>query len=628
MAQDQVNILLVDDQPAKLLSYEAILEELGETLVKANSAQEALTFLLKNDVAVVLIDVCMPELDGFELARMLRDHPRFEKTAIIFISAIQISDVDRVRGYETGAVDYVPVPVVPEILRAKVRIFTDLWRKTRQLERVNDELERRVRERTAELEVSSAKVHETAERLRLASEAAGFGTYDYHPAAGQVYWSPYLRLLTGLADGEPLNLDRALAVVHPDHRDMVRSHIDSYSPDGERRELEFKIVRPDGEVRWLLDRGQAFSGVQGSELRIMGTILDITERKQNEERQRLLMAELDHRVKNILGNVMAMARLSSRSAQSVSDFVESLDGRIQAISSAHGLLRRGAWLGADLGELVAGTLSPYRNNNNIEIDGAEVHIVPELAQSMALLLHELATNATKHGALSKPGGRISVSWSRVDEGHLRLLWQETVGQSVTMPPATGFGLTVLRTAASDLGAKSHFTSTERGFVYTLEGPFETHQPASVRSADGKLVASASSPDAVPECSMSPCRILVVEDETLVALQLQGDLEDEGHEVVGPAMSLEQGLKLATQEPIDAALVDVRLGRETSAPIADTLLARRIPFAFATGYTDVTMLPDHLRQVPKLGKPYVKGDMRRILKHLIAQGRAVPKPAIT
>src|SRR5712691_7285659 len=117
-AADQVNILLVDDQPAKLLSYEVILRDLGENLVKAASAREALELLLKKDVAVVLIDVCMPELDGFQLAAMIREHPRFQKTAIIFISAIHLTDVDRLRGYEMGAVDYVPVPVVPEVLRA------------------------------------------------------------------------------------------------------------------------------------------------------------------------------------------------------------------------------------------------------------------------------------------------------------------------------------------------------------------------------------------------------------------------------------------------------------------------------------------------------------------------------
>src|SRR3954470_14115396 len=132
---DKVSILLVDDQPAKLLSYEVILRELDENLLVASSGREALECLLKNDIAVVLLDVCMPELDGFELAAMIRDHPRFQKTAMIFISAIQVADIDRLRGYEMGAVDYVPVPVIPEVLRAKVKVFAELYRKNRQLER-------------------------------------------------------------------------------------------------------------------------------------------------------------------------------------------------------------------------------------------------------------------------------------------------------------------------------------------------------------------------------------------------------------------------------------------------------------------------------------------------------------
>ena len=120
---DRVNILLVDDQPAKLLTYESILGELGENLITASSASEALKCLLDNEIAVVLVDVCMPDLDGYELAAMIRQHPRFQKTSIIFVSAILMTDLDRLRGYECGAVDYVPVPVVPEILRAKVSVF-------------------------------------------------------------------------------------------------------------------------------------------------------------------------------------------------------------------------------------------------------------------------------------------------------------------------------------------------------------------------------------------------------------------------------------------------------------------------------------------------------------------------
>jgi len=128
-AHDKVNILMVDDQPAKLLSYEAILGELGENLIKALSGREALEVLLKTDVAVVLMDVSMPEMDGFEIAEIIRQHPRFQKTAIIFISAVHLTELDRLKGYQRGAVDYISVPVVPEVLRAKVTLFAELHRK-------------------------------------------------------------------------------------------------------------------------------------------------------------------------------------------------------------------------------------------------------------------------------------------------------------------------------------------------------------------------------------------------------------------------------------------------------------------------------------------------------------------
>jgi signal transduction histidine kinase len=140
--QDQVNILMVDDQPAKLLSYEAILSELGDNLFKASSAREALEILLRTEVAVVLMDVSMPDLDGFELAEMIRQHPRFQQTAIIFISAVHLTDIDRLKGYQRGAVDYISVPVVPELLRAKVSVFAELHRRARQLESLNAELRR------------------------------------------------------------------------------------------------------------------------------------------------------------------------------------------------------------------------------------------------------------------------------------------------------------------------------------------------------------------------------------------------------------------------------------------------------------------------------------------------------
>jgi signal transduction histidine kinase len=160
-AQEKVNILMVDDQSGKLLTYEAILGVLGENLIKANSGKEALEHLLKHDIAVVLMDVSMPELDGFELADMIRQHPRFQHTAIIFISAVHMSDVDRLQGYKRGAVDYISVPIIPELLRAKVSVFAELHRKTRQLELLNQELRRLS---------SSLIVSQDEERRRIARE--------------------------------------------------------------------------------------------------------------------------------------------------------------------------------------------------------------------------------------------------------------------------------------------------------------------------------------------------------------------------------------------------------------------------------------------------------------------------
>ena len=155
----------------KLLSYEVILARAGREPDQSHFGQRGLNVLLKNDIAVVLMDVSMPEIDGFELADVIRQHPRFQKTAIIFISGVHLTDSDRIQGYRSGAVDYISVPVVPEVLRAKISVFVELHRKTRMLEALNSELEQRVEERTEELRQSEAQFRTRAELLELATEA-------------------------------------------------------------------------------------------------------------------------------------------------------------------------------------------------------------------------------------------------------------------------------------------------------------------------------------------------------------------------------------------------------------------------------------------------------------------------
>ena len=163
----KIKILVVDDQPAKLLTYEVVLTGIGATLIKASSACEAFECLLKSDVALTSIDVCMPQIDGFELATLIREHPRFQRIAIIFVSAVMRADLHKLRGYELGAIDYIPLPVVPELLRAKVKVYIDLYSKTRQLERLDTELEQHVARRTDELRRCNDHLEERIqERIR------------------------------------------------------------------------------------------------------------------------------------------------------------------------------------------------------------------------------------------------------------------------------------------------------------------------------------------------------------------------------------------------------------------------------------------------------------------------------
>src|SRR5947207_3587323 len=257
-SDDKVNILLVDDQPSKLLTYEVILRELGENLIKASSGKEALQQLLKNEIAVVLMDVSMPELDGFQLASMIREHPRFRKIAMIFISAIHLAEIDHLRGYEMGAVDYVPVPVVPEVLRAKVRVFTDLYRKSRQLERLNAELEQRVAERTAELEASTRRLLESEQRRSLALAAGSMGSWDWDLIAGKFEWDEGQHAIYGINPAKfTATPEHFKMLILPEDWSLLQPGFKALLERGERHQAEFRIKRADGGVRWCTSTATA-----------------------------------------------------------------------------------------------------------------------------------------------------------------------------------------------------------------------------------------------------------------------------------------------------------------------------------------------------------------------------------
>jgi PAS domain S-box-containing protein len=607
---DKVNVLLVDDQPDKLLAYEVILGSLNENLVKASSAREALTFLLKNDVAVVLIDVCMPELDGFQLAAMIREHPRFQKTAIIFISAIQVTDVDRLRGYEMGAVDYVPVPVVPDVLRAKVRIFAELFRKTRELEQLNAKLERRVQERTAELEASNARLLESEQQLRLATEAAEVGLWDVNYVTDTLYWPPRVKAMFGIAPDVPVSMDDFFSGLHPDDKEETSAAY-AAACDPKKRALydvEYRAVgKEDGVIRWVAAKGRAVFDADGKCLRVIGTAIDITKRKEAEERQVLLAREVDHRARNALAVIQSIIRLTR--AHSVEEYVSAIEGRIKALARAHTLLSDSRWEGADLATLVSEELDPYRTQDKVVIDGPDISLHPSTAQGLALALHELVTNAAKYGALSSVRGKVSLTW-QLRPDTLALHWVESGGPAVAQPAAKSFGLKVIRASVEQqLSGEAEFDWNPNGLRCTFSIPCSNNMMRTRESRSWRNHAELHSSTGALKIAGKP-RVLLVEDEALVAMMIQECLADFGYQVVGPISTATEAAARARDAEFEAAVLDINLGDGAVYPIADVLAARGIPFVFVTGY-DADSVESRFRNIPILQKPIEREMLKKV-----------------
>jgi PAS domain S-box-containing protein len=618
-ALPNVNILLVDDQPAKLLSYEVILRELGENLLKAGSAQAAFECLLKYDVAVILTDVCMPDLDGFELARMIREHPRFQKTAIIFVSAVLLTDLDFLQGYRYGAVDYLSVPVIPEILRAKVKVFVELYRKTRQLENVNHELEQRVAERTAALEASAAALRKSEERLRLAFDAAQMGWWDYDIVADRVTWSPSLTRIMGFSpESFGATLDGALTHVHPEDRERFRTLVRDGMAEDRSHSCELRFIRPDGSVRWSLAAGQVIRNSAQQPVRFAGVDLDITQRKEAEERQHMLVRELDHRARNLLAVVQSVLHLSR--AGTTAEFIAAVDGRIRALSRTQTLLSEARWQGVELGRIVEEEIAPFstEQSKQIEAAGAAVSLSPPAAQSLALALHELVTNAVKHGALSVPTGRLSLAWE-LGPQTLVIRWAEAGGPPPPQQPIRrGFGTKVISAGIEQqLCGSALFEWRSEGLRCTLTIPRSKIERTERFVPAGNGIVRPETP-VPPSLQVAGNRILAVEDEPLVAAMLRDALTDLGFAVVGPIGTVAQALESARTTPIDGAILDVNVASEAIYPVADALAARGIPFIFITGYQSDGIDPRYAH-VPALQKPIDTQGLR----HIFVQETASP-----
>lgn len=339
-----------------------------------------------------------------------------------------------------------------------------------EIDAVNEALIRAKRE----VEASSAALRQSEEQLRSAAEAAEFGPHRYDVVNNRTYRSPQFLHILGAGEGEATaSFAGGLDWVHPEDREVTATAKKAILAGHEDRyQLDYRILRRDGTVRWVMDRGRiARDAVTGRALEVVGVVLDITDMKDAEQRQRLLFEELNHRVKNTLAIVQSLAKQTLRSKPNPRDFTEAFDSRLLSLARAHDLLTHGSWSGAPLGDIARTAMEPFiGESRRIVIEGPAVAIPPSSTVALSLMFHELATNAAKYGALSAAGGTLTIEW-QVAEGPAKsdvvLRWTEIDGPPVTAPLTTGFGSRLLEASARQVGGKVELTFAPTGLKCTI-----------------------------------------------------------------------------------------------------------------------------------------------------------------
>jgi len=490
-----------------------------------------------------------------------------------------------------------------------------------------------------ERRAAEAALAASEERLTLASAAAGMGVWDLDAEAGTAVVNAEFRALYGLAPGDaPVSFREVIGRVHSEDRERVLLGARATLSDGGRYRDEFRIKRADtGEERWVASRGRGVE-VGPRPRRLIGVSYDVTGRRAAQDRQTLLALEVDHRAKNVLAVVTSIVRLTR--AEDSGQFAEAVEGRVAALARAHTLLASDRWTGASLAETVHAELDAYEGAGRVMVKGPPLRLQPDSVQPMSMVLHELATNAAKYGALSLPGGRVDVSWHLDAQGSdgdgpatiLRLTWTERGGPALLRPPERlGFGSILIEATV-----KSQFDGTA-GMHWDVEGlRCEIAVPANrllaATAPDSKQKAKvprvAFAATNLGSVSLRGRRVLVVDDEQLIALELAATLADLGCEVIGPAGTLEEALRLAVEQAgrLDAAVLDVNLQGRQSFPVADALSVFGVPVIYVTGYGSMPS-GRSAEASPLLGKPLRPGHLAAALRRVLASREAAASPPV-
>ncbi len=341
------------------------------------------------------------------------------------------------------------------------------------------------------------------------------------------------------------------------------------------------------------------------------------ERQRALEHEKLLMAELDHRVKNTLANIQALVNQTSRSAGSLADFARGLERRIRAMARAHSLLTESRWQSVSIESLLHEEIDAHEvASGRALLTGPPAMLTPKAALALSLAVHELCTNAAKYGSFSVPEGKILVDWKVSETGSIVLTWTERDGPTVVTPSRRGFGSTLIeRALAFETGGRSTLKFAAEGVTCEIVLPPSVVQRVKKLDLDGRFAGAI---DAVaPTAPMSPKRVLVIEDSIMVVMVIETTLTDLGWTMVGPASRVKEALELVETESFDGALLDLNLDGEMTWDVAALLQNKGIPFVFSTGYDGSSFLPDRFAHQRVLSKPFGSEQIEQELTRLFA-----------
>jgi PAS domain S-box-containing protein len=431
-------VVLADDNADMRGYVQRLLEDGGYVVEAVENGRAALALARRNPPPdLVLSDVMMPELDGFGLLAALRADPALDDLLVILLSA-RAGEEARLEGLAAGADDYLVKPFSARELRARVDGAVKLARQRREAAQREQDLRTQIA-----IERGRAALSQSEQQLEFALQAGRMGSWELEIATGRVKASEYCRTIFGLSVEHAFDRrDDVSTLVHPEDREHREAAIARAIAEAGDLDMEYRVIRPDGETVWILTRGSVV--VEGGQVaRIAGVCLDVTDRKQWEAHQRLLLDELNHRVKNTLASVQSIAMQTLRYVEHPSAFNTSFIDRIHALGRAHELLTEASWTGASLADVVERTLKLHvraGDEHRIALKGPAVRLGPNAAVTLNMVFHELATNATRYGALSSCGGRVDVEWATEPGGDAIVIdWRESNGPAVALPERRGFG---------------------------------------------------------------------------------------------------------------------------------------------------------------------------------------------